>query len=98
MRPRPSKRISSRFSTPSNWRRIEIAMRTVNVALGDRSYRILIGGGLLKQLGSECRGLRLGLRGAVVADQNVAPAYGTRCLAVLRAAGFDPVLVTVPAG
>ncbi len=73
-------------------------MRVVNVSLGNRSYRILIGGNLLSGLGAECRRMKLGRRCAVISDRNVAPAYGSRCLAYLVAAGFDPVLVTIPAG
>jgi len=73
-------------------------MRVINVDLGSRSYRILIGSELLRRVGTECQ--RLGLRGrcAVISDQNVAPAYGSRCLADLVAAGYEPMLFTVPAG
>jgi 3-dehydroquinate synthase len=73
-------------------------MRAVNVSLGDRGYRILIGNDLLRQIGKECRRLGLGQRCAVISDRNVAPAYGSRSLADLVAAGFDPLLVTIPAG
>src|SRR5688572_18113779 len=73
-------------------------MRVVNVALGNRGYGILIGHDLLRRIGRECRPLGLGQRCAVISDQNVAPAYGSRCLADLVAAGFDPVLITIPAG
>jgi 3-dehydroquinate synthase len=73
-------------------------MRIVNVSLGSRGYRILIGNDLLGRLGHECHRLGLGRRCAIISDQNVAPAYGSRCLANLAAAGFDPELVTVPAG
>ena len=34
-------------------------MRTVKVPLGDRSYSIKIGNGLLPKLGVECRRLKL---------------------------------------
>lgn len=73
-------------------------MRVVNVSLGKRSYRILIDGGLLSRLGSECRKLGLGQRCAVISDDNVAPKYGDRALASLKANGFDPVLIPMPAG
>jgi 3-dehydroquinate synthase len=73
-------------------------MRAVNVSLGDRSYRILIGNNLLWQIGKECRRLGLGQRCAVISTRNVAPAAGSRSLADLVAAGFDPLLVTIPAG
>ncbi len=73
-------------------------MRTVNVSLGPRSYKILIGSGLLARAGTECRKLGLGKRCAIISDQNVAPAYAGPCMARLAGAGFEPVLITVPAG
>ena len=73
-------------------------MRTVQVHLGKRSYRILIGGGLLTRLGTECKKLSLGARCAVITDKNVGPRFSKTALASLKAAGFDPVLITVPAG
>jgi 3-dehydroquinate synthase len=73
-------------------------MRVVHVALGDRSYRILIGSGLLPRLGRECRRLALGRRCTVISDTKVAPRFAEACLESLRQAGFDPLLVTIPAG
>ena len=46
-------------------------MRTVSVQLGNRSYAIKIGGGLLAQLGRECARLKLGARCAIITDTNV---------------------------
>jgi 3-dehydroquinate synthase len=73
-------------------------MRVVKVPLGQRSYCILIGPGLLSRLGSECAKLKLGWRCAVISDKNVAPRFATRAIRNLKEAGFDPVLITVPAG
>ena len=73
-------------------------MRVVKVSLGVRSYTISIGNDLLPRLGTECRRLRLGGRCAVITDDQVAPHYATPALQSLREAGFDPVLITVPAG
>ncbi|HWX23049.1 MAG TPA: 3-dehydroquinate synthase [Candidatus Binatia bacterium] len=73
-------------------------MRIVNVPLGDRSYDIKIGTGLLNRLGRECARLRLGTRCAVISDTHVAPRYGKQVQKALGAAGFAPVLLTVPAG
>lgn len=73
-------------------------MRVVKVLLGTRSYRILIGRNLLARLGLECARLKLGQRCAVVSDRNVAPLYAQAAQQSLCAAGFDPVLVVVPAG
>jgi 3-dehydroquinate synthase len=73
-------------------------MRTLKVDLGNRSYSILIGKGLLAKLGAECAKLGLGQRCAVIADTNVAPRFGTAAMNSLRSGGFEPFLVTVPAG
>ena len=78
--------------------RIFPGMRTVKVPLGDRSYSIKIGNGLLSRLGSECRRLKLGTRCAVVTDRKVSPIYGKAALNSLREAGFEPVEIRVPAG
>ncbi|EEF59412.1 3-dehydroquinate synthase [Pedosphaera parvula] len=73
-------------------------MRSVNVPLGNRSYNILIDRNLLKSLGSECSKLGLGQRCAIISDSNVAPKFAKTALASLKKAGFDPVLITFPAG
>ena len=73
-------------------------MRTVQVSLGNRSYPILIGSKLLPQLGRQCVRHQLGSRCAVITDRNVGPLFAKAALNSLKAAGFDPVLITVPAG
>ncbi len=73
-------------------------MRKVHVPLGGRSYSIFIGEGLLARLGVECAKLKLGRRCAVITDRNVGPRYAKAALGSLTAAGFEPVLITVPAG
>ncbi len=73
-------------------------MRTVTVPLGERSYSISIGSKLLAQLGSECQKLTLGRRCAVISDTNVARRYSKHALRSLTAAGFEPLLVKIPAG
>ncbi|MBM3877505.1 MAG: 3-dehydroquinate synthase [Verrucomicrobia bacterium] len=73
-------------------------MRVVKVTLGTRSYSIHIGSGLLSGLGAHCERLGLGERCAIVMDRNVARHYGRPAWNSLAKAGFQPVLVTVPAG
>jgi 3-dehydroquinate synthase len=73
-------------------------MRTVHVPLGERSYPILIGPGLLSSLGQRCARLKLGARCAVISDANVSPRFGRATGRSLRRAGFDPIFITVPAG
>jgi 3-dehydroquinate synthase len=73
-------------------------VRIVNVPLGARSYEIKIGPGLLKELGRHCASLKLGHRCAIISDRNVAPKFAKTAQASLKKAGFDSVLITVPAG
>jgi 3-dehydroquinate synthase len=73
-------------------------VRTVKVPLGNRSYLIRIGPGLLGRLGDECSRLKPGTRCAVISDRNVAPKFARAAQQTLARAGFDPVLITLPAG
>lgn len=73
-------------------------MRIVHVPLGHRSYDIKVGAGLLPRLGVECARLKLGPRCAVITDSNVGRHLAGPALKSLSASGFEPVLITVPAG
>ena len=73
-------------------------MRIVKVPLGNRSYDIKIGTGLLARVGRECARLGLARRCAIISDRNVAPRYGQAAQAALAQAGFSPSLITLPAG
>jgi 3-dehydroquinate synthase len=73
-------------------------MRIVQVSLGNRSYAIKVGGGLLSRLGAECAQLKLGQRCAVITDSNVGRHFGKAALKSLAASGFAPGLISVPAG
>ncbi len=73
-------------------------MRTVKVLLGSRSYPIFIGEKTLSGLGGHCARLQPGRRCAIISDRHVAPLYAKAAAASLRQAGFEPVLITVPAG
>ncbi len=73
-------------------------MRTVSVELGDRSYAIKIAPGLLKQLGQECARLKLGRRCAIITDSIVGKKYARPAFESLVLAGFEPLLIIIPAG
>src|SRR5258706_565377 len=73
-------------------------MRVVKVPLGDRSYPIYIGMGVISRLGAECRRHGFGRRCAVISDRNVAPRFGAVVERSLQAAGFEPVRVTIAPG
>jgi 3-dehydroquinate synthase len=73
-------------------------MRIVSVPLGNRSYVIKVGGGLLSRLGAECAHLKLGHRCAVITDSNVGRKFAAAALKSLAASGFEPLSITIPAG
>ncbi len=71
----------------------------VRVDLGARAYDVLIGPGLLDQLGPRAAAQFPGkTRAAVVCDSNTVPLYANRALASLKNAGIHASLITVPAG
>ena len=73
----------------------------VDVPLGTRAYRVLIGDGILGQVGGEVARLSgpvFGRRCAVVTDSNVAPLHLRPVLESLEKAGFAPTPIVVPAG
>ncbi len=74
------------------------ASHTVRVNLSDRSYDILIGHGLLGEIG-KLAAERLGRkRGVVVTDSHVGPLYARAVQTSLAEAGISAFVVTVPAG
>ena len=70
----------------------------VDVALGTRSYDIVIGRGLLPSLGERLATLRPGARVAVVSDETVAGLYLDPTTEALRGAGLQSTAVVVPPG
>jgi 3-dehydroquinate synthase len=73
-------------------------VRIVNVPLADRSYEIKIGPHLLARLGNECSFFKPGTPCAIISDRTVASHYAEAARASLIREGFNPVLITVPAG
>jgi len=70
----------------------------VNVALGARSYDIVIGRGTLSSLGHRIAALRPGAKAAIVTDSNVARYHLAAATAALELCGIGAAVVTVPAG
>jgi 3-dehydroquinate synthase len=70
----------------------------VNVALGERSYDIHIGRGLLTLLGQKIAALRPGAKVAIVTDETVMRHHLAAAEATLAAAGIAATAVTVPPG
>lgn len=73
-------------------------LRKVAVDLGERSYDILIGSGLLRRAGAEIAARLPGARVAVVTDDNVAGHHGEPLLRGLRQAGVDAAMIRVRPG
>ena len=71
---------------------------TVKVALGDRSYDIVIGRGLMASLGARIAALRPGAKAAIVTDENVARHHLPAVEAALAEAGVPTSRVIVPVG
>jgi len=70
----------------------------VEVALGARSYDIVIGRGTLSTLGERIAALRPGARIALVTDSNVARHHLAATEAALARGGLAAAVVTVPPG
>jgi 3-dehydroquinate synthase len=70
----------------------------IKVALGERSYDITLGTGILGTVGTLCRELGLSGTAAVVSNTTLVPIYYDQIRASLEAAGFRVVLVPLPDG
>ncbi|KAA9006242.1 3-dehydroquinate synthase [Paenibacillus spiritus] len=75
-------------------------MRTLKVDLGDRSYPIHIGPGLLPEVGRLCREAGFPLQSPllIVTDSEVGPLYLDRVASSLADEGFRTVVHTIPSG
>jgi 3-dehydroquinate synthase len=61
-------------------------------------YKVLIGPGLLEQLGESARKYLSRGACAIISDSNVGPLLADRIKRSLTSAGFKPMLITIPAG
>lgn len=71
---------------------------TVDVALGDRSYDIVIGRDVLASLGERIKALRPGARIAIVTDRTVAKHWLGKIEESLKSAGIDSTAIVVGEG
>jgi 3-dehydroquinate synthase len=71
---------------------------TVDVALGDRAYDIVIGRNVLQSMGSRIAALRPGVRTAIVTDRTVAKSWLAPTEAALAQAGIPTSSVVVEEG
>lgn len=75
-----------------------IIQKQVRVGLGERSYPISIGRGLLNQIGQDLSNLNIAKRYAVISDEHVAGLYGGQLMESLTGAGVAAELITFPRG
>jgi len=74
------------------------AVETVDVVLGSRSYKILIGEGLIAQAGPRIAAFAPGARAAIVTDENVAKLYLEPLRKSLEASGLKTSSIVLPPG
>src|SRR5579863_4149070 len=72
--------------------------REIEVSLGRRSYKIIIGEGLIAEAGDRIARLAPGANCAIVTDDHVAAIYGEALSKSLAAAGLRATLIAVPPG
>ena len=73
-------------------------VETVRVSTPSRSYDVLVGSGILAEVGRVTRESCAGTRCCVVSDSNVAPLYADRAMRSLRDVGYTVTLRTFEAG
>lgn len=73
-------------------------VETVTVDLGERSYPIVIGAGVLRDLGREVAAVIGSRHAAVITNPTVRKLYGEPVIASLGAAGFAATVIEIPDG
>jgi len=72
--------------------------QTIKVELGERSYDVRVGAGLLESLGAAAGELGSVRQAVVIADSNIASSYGRQALDSLQTAGITTALFEFPSG
>ncbi|MBN2711740.1 MAG: 3-dehydroquinate synthase, partial [Planctomycetes bacterium] len=73
-------------------------MKCYRTELGDRSYDILIGPGLIEDLGQKIKATLSPSKVCIITDANVGAHYGKKVRDSLKAAGYEADIITVPPG
>jgi len=73
-------------------------MEKIRVELGERSYNIIIGSGVLDDIGGNLKSFGLSPKAAIVSNPTVFSLYGKRVSESIRKAGFDLIEVIIPDG
>src|SRR5438128_11538957 len=91
-------RESHGFPFRSGKNQYRLAVISIEFRTGQHSYLVLIGPGLLETVGEAIKEKLAPSRIAIVADTNVGPLFAEPVKKSLTSAGFDSLLITVPAG
>jgi 3-dehydroquinate synthase len=70
----------------------------VEIRSGVVRYPVLVNAGLLDEVGTYARKHLARETCAIISDSDVAPLFADRLIQSLASAGFDPTLITIPAG
>ena len=73
-------------------------MQRVEVELGERSYSIVIGSGIVDEIRAFVRQAEYSPHGMIVTDTNIAPLCAGQIAALLADAGVQAEIATIPAG
>ena len=73
-------------------------VRTIAIGIGSSGYEAVVGSRLLPTIGERVASVLSGARCAVIADTNTAALFGEVVVGSLAAAGFHPIMITVPVG
>jgi 3-dehydroquinate synthase len=73
-------------------------MIDIPVNLGSRAYRILVGAGILGDVGAELGRLKVGRKVALVTDRSILSLHGEAVVKGLGAAEFDVTTILLPEG
>ena len=76
----------------------EVLFGAYQITSGDRPSHVMVGAGLIDEVGAWAKLRGLGRRCVVVCDTNTAPRYGARVQAALTAADIAATIATIPAG
>jgi 3-dehydroquinate synthase len=75
-----------------------VPIAAVKIAGARYRHPVLVGSGLIEQVGKRVRKYLPGNTCAIISDSNVAPLFADRVKESLASAGFRPTLITIPAG
>src|SRR3989304_4100112 len=73
-------------------------MEKVRVKLSNNSYDVIIGAGLLAQVGARLKELGFAGKAVIVTDSTVKKLYGDALKQSLTKSGFETLLIEVPPG